>query len=327
MKADLNEVTTPALRARLGVVSSYQPSKPSPSRPVQMVPIKPLPEGSIDLGTMDNRLPFGLDLEKLFAGRLLIQGTSGAGKSWLLRKLLEESAGLVQQIVLDPEHEFRSLAELLDYPIAEGHRIDLNGAMQLADRVRESRQSIVIDLAALERDRQMIFIATFLAALINSPEQHWYPAIVAIDEAHLFAPLGGQGFEGPQVRKQSVSAVVDLMSRGRKRGLVGVLSTQRLARLSKSVASEVGNFLIGKNTLDLDIRRSAETIGWATRRAFDRLPLLHPGEFVAVGPAFLPDTPMVVSIGPVKSSAFRGRSGNRQAGGAWRGRGGGTSRP
>ena len=40
-----------------------------------------------------------LDLEELLATRLLVQGNSGSGKSHLLRRLLEGSAGLVQQIV------------------------------------------------------------------------------------------------------------------------------------------------------------------------------------------------------------------------------------
>jgi hypothetical protein len=128
----------------------------------------------------------------------------------------------------------------------------------------------------------------------------WHPALVAVDEAHLFAPWGSQGQESSAVRKASIAAVVDLMSRGRKRGLAGVLATQRLARLSKSVVSEVHNFLIGINTLDLDVKRAAETIGWEVRKAYDRLPTLTPGEFVASGPAFSL-SPVEVLIGEVKS--------------------------
>ncbi len=123
---------------------------------------------------------------------------------------------------------------------------------------------------------------------------------MAIDEAHLLAPYGVQGYEAASVRKASVAAIADLMARGRKRGLVGIIATQRLARLSKSVVSEATNFLIGVNTLDLDIRRAAETIGWDARRAFDRLPVLSPGDFVAVGPAFA-NAPLVATIGSVRS--------------------------
>ena len=66
------------------------------------------------------------------------------------------------------------------------------------------------------------------------------------------------------------------------------------------MASEAVNFLVGLNTLDLDIRRAAETIGWDARRAFDRLPMLEPGDFVAVGPAFS-RSPCVLRVGTVET--------------------------
>ncbi|MDE0933288.1 MAG: DUF87 domain-containing protein, partial [Novosphingopyxis baekryungensis] len=50
-----------------------------------------------------------VDIEELLASRLLVQGNSGSGKSHLLRRLLEESAKLVQQVVIDPEGDFASL--------------------------------------------------------------------------------------------------------------------------------------------------------------------------------------------------------------------------
>ena len=60
----------------------------------------------------------GLDLQKLIEGKLLIQANSGGGKSWLLRRILEQSHGKVQQIVLDPEGEFGTLREKFDYILA-----------------------------------------------------------------------------------------------------------------------------------------------------------------------------------------------------------------
>ena len=54
--------------------------------------------------------PITIDIEELLATRLLVQGNSGSGKSHLLRRLLEESASIVQQIVIDPEGDFVTLA-------------------------------------------------------------------------------------------------------------------------------------------------------------------------------------------------------------------------
>jgi DNA helicase HerA-like ATPase len=48
-----------------------------------------------------------IDVEELLATRLLVQGNSGSGKSHLLRRILEQSASVVQQVVIDPEGRFR----------------------------------------------------------------------------------------------------------------------------------------------------------------------------------------------------------------------------
>lgn len=259
-----------------------------------------LNDGEINLGTLDTGGSLGIDLPKLVNGRLLIQGSSGAGKSWTLRRLLEQTVGLIQQIVIDPEGEFSHFAEANGLVVIDAGRLDTYSLGVTARRAREMRLSLLLDVSDLDREEQMITVTAFICALIDAPREHWFPCMVAIDEAHLFAPFGGQASESTIIRKSSIAALTDLMSRGRKRGLVGVLATQRIARMAKSVISEAHNFLIGLNTLDLDIRRAAETIGWDARRAFDRLPMLEPGNFVSVGPAFN-RSPAVALIGSVKT--------------------------
>src|SRR3984957_19584009 len=287
--------------AMRGVVS-YDDSPAKPVEAVKPAVAMPLDPNSIILGKLDinKSIDVSLNIEKLLEGRLLIQGASGAGKSWTLRRLLEQSAGRIQQIVIDPEGEFRSLADELGYLYIEGHKLKGSALAEMARRARANRISMVVDLSDARREEQMRAVAAICHALVECPQEMWPPALVAIDEAHLFAPWGTQGQESSAVRKASIAAMVDLMSRGRKRGLAGVLATQRLARLSKSVVSEVHNFLIGVNTLDLDVKRAAETIGWDMRKAYDRLPALTPGEFGATGPAFSVG-PAQLLIGEVRS--------------------------
>ena len=52
---------------------------------------------AIEMGTTRTGEPGLIDLAELLATRLLVQGNSGSGKSHLLRRLLEQSAPLVQQ--------------------------------------------------------------------------------------------------------------------------------------------------------------------------------------------------------------------------------------
>lgn len=53
-----------------------------------------------------NLKPVSFDLASLLESRLLVQANSGGGKSVMLRYLLEQTYGEVQQIVLDVEDEF-----------------------------------------------------------------------------------------------------------------------------------------------------------------------------------------------------------------------------
>ncbi len=257
--------------------------------------------GHVLLGHDEHGHEVGLALSAILAGRLLVQGNSGAGKSWLRRRLGEQCAISLPIVVIDPEGEFDTLAELLDWPIIHGDRLSLSAMEAAAQRCRAHRLSAVVNFAGVARTRQMMAATSFLRALVQAPREDWHAQVVAVDEAHIFAPYGDQDGAPPSVRKESITALVDLMSRGRKRGLGSVIFTQRLARLSKSVVSEVANALVGRNTLDLDIRRAAELIGWDARRAFDRLPEFQPGQFVATGPGFT-SSPAIVRIGPVNST-------------------------
>ena len=64
----------------------------------------------IIIGTRDGA-PAVIDLDLLLATRLLIQAGSGGGKSWALRRLMEQAFGKVQIICIDPEGEFSTMRE------------------------------------------------------------------------------------------------------------------------------------------------------------------------------------------------------------------------
>ena len=74
----------------------------------------------ITIGHESSGKPVEFDIEELLATRLLVQGNSGSGKSHLLRRLLEESAGMVQQVVIDPEGDFPSLADEFGHVVIDG---------------------------------------------------------------------------------------------------------------------------------------------------------------------------------------------------------------
>ena len=253
---------------------------------------------SITIGHDGTGKPVDFDIEELLATRLLVQGNSGSGKSHLLRRLLEESAGLVQQVVIDPEGDFPSLAEEFGHVVIDGAAYSGAEIEALARRIREHRASVVLDLDGLEVEQQIRCAAQFLTALFDAPREHWYPALVVVDEAQMFAPSAA-GEMAEDTRRMTLSAMTNLMCRGRKRGLAGIVATQRLAKLAKNVAAEASNFLMGRTFLDIDMVRAADLLGMERRQA-ERIRELERGHFLALGPA-ITRLPIACKIGPVKT--------------------------
>ncbi len=258
---------------------------------------------SIDMGSAPGDVPAEMDLEELLATRLLVQGNSGSGKSHLLRRLLEKSAPWVQQVIIDPEGDFVTLADRFGHVVVDAADHKEAGLQQIAGRVRQHRVSVVLNLENLETERQMRHAAAFLGGLFDADRDFWYPILVVVDEAQMFAPTAS-GDVSDEARKASLGAMTNLMCRGRKRGLAGVIATQRLAKLAKNVAAEASNFLMGRTFLDIDMQRAADLLGMDRKQA-EQFRDLERGQFVALGPA-VSRRPLKVRIGEVETAARAG---------------------
>lgn len=253
----------------------------------------------IDMGTVSGGQPAKLDIEELLATRLLVQGNSGSGKSHLLRRLLEQSAPWVQQVIIDPEGDFVTLSDKYGHVVVDGERTEAELA-GIANRIRQHRVSCVLTLEGLDIEQQMRAAAAFLNGMFDAEREYWFPVLVVVDEAQMFAPSVG-GDVSEDARKMSLGAMTNLMCRGRKRGLAGVIATQRLAKLAKNVAAEASNFLMGRTFLDIDMARAADLLGMDRRQA-EMFRDLKRGNFVALGPA-LSRRPLPIVIGRVETSA------------------------
>lgn len=224
---------------------------------------------------------YPIDLPVLLETRLLVQANSGGGKSWLLRRLLEQTAPHVQQLVIDPEGEFSTLREKFDYVIAAPHDGDALAAPKtaalLARRLLETGVSAILDIYDLKAHERQAFVRLFLDALVNAPRNLWHPCMVVVDEAHVFCPQHGSA--------EASQSVIDVATRGRKRGQCLVLATQRLSKLHKDTAAEMLNKLIGRTALDVDVKRAADELGMNAKDAMMELRSLLPGQFYAFGPA------------------------------------------
>jgi hypothetical protein len=240
-----------------------------------------------------------IDLQKLMKTRMLIEASSGGGKSWLMRKLMEDFFGYVPQFVIDPEGEFSSLREKFGFILVTAERdddanlmgdveADPSTAEALAITLLRTHASAVIDISELSIPDRQKFVKNFLEALVNAPRDLRYPAIVWIDEAHDYAGEAGHARKSER-ETDSLNAVRDLASKGRKRGLCLILATQRLSKLSKDVAFELKNYMVGNTNGDIDQDRAADILGFTGKEGTAQrheLRFLDPGIFWASGPVF-----------------------------------------
>lgn len=259
----------------------------APSAPI--VPTKPPPrtirEGEILLGNASNGDQIGISLPKLIEGRLLIQGNSGAGKSMLLRRLFEQTWGKVQQVLIDVDGEFSTIADKFDVAVVDATEIKRVGGASLGLHLRQHRYSAILDLSDATAEDRFIIAADLVTALVDAPAELWHPMLLLIDEAQSLAPRYDPGDVEAEIRKRTIRALADVMTRGRKRGIAGVVATSRIAETSTPIIAKPTNIVVGRTIFDRDIERAGDVLGFTAGHS-RALRTLTDGEFIGIGPAF-----------------------------------------
>ncbi len=227
-----------------------------------------------------------INLPTFVDSRALICANSGGGKSYAVRKILEESSNKVMSIILDVEGEFRTLREKFDFLLIgnEGDvKLNMKSARMIPKKIMELEVSTIIDISDLKRSERIKYVKDFLEGLMELPRKgendisYWKPCLIVLDEAHLLA--------GQQEKQDSCSSVIDLMTRGRKRGYCGILCTQRISKLHKDAVAEANNIMIGRTGLDIDMKRASEILGFTSKQDMLSLRDLEAGEFYVFGTA------------------------------------------
>jgi hypothetical protein len=254
---------------------------------------------NITIGKVDGKkTAVKIDLRVLKQTRLLITADSGGGKTYLMKKIVEEAKPQIPIHIIDPEGEFSPLRELFDFfLIAKGGDTPpvVGLAKAQAQKFLELRASVICDIYELKPSQRHEWVKEYLEGLIEAPKAMRHPCLVIVDEAHLFAPETGKSV--------AADAMADLASRGRKRGLILIVATQRLAKLNKDVTSEMLNRLIGPTFEDVNRKRAAEVLGVLkenTQAFFEQIRLLEPGHFFALGRAISKKL-ICVKIGAIRT--------------------------
>lgn len=168
-------------------------------------------------------------------------GDSGAGKTAFAR--------LIAETVHDAKHRFCAIdlkndwwglkssadgaSEGIPAVVFGGPRRDVqlfDGAGEVvAETVASIEQSVILDLDAMSKARQIRFLTAFLSRLY---EVNRHPLLLICDEADRYAPQKPMSPEAIM----SLSASEDVCRRGRKRGIGQMWLTQRTAVLNKNIS-------------------------------------------------------------------------------------------
>jgi hypothetical protein len=226
-----------------------------------------------------------VDIDTLLVTRMLIQADSGGGKTWLMRVLAEQFFGKVQVIIIDPEGEFATLREKYGYVlVGKGGETpaDTRSAALLAHRLLELKASAVCDIYEMKSQQRHTWVRLFLEAMIDAPKNLWHPCVVIVDEAHIFCPEKGKG------ESEASQSMVDLCTRGRKRGYCAIFATQRLSVLNKDASGMLLNRLIGPTFESGNVERAIKELNVAkdeVEQFRTEIKTLDPGHFYAFGRA------------------------------------------
>ena len=232
--------------------------------------------------------------------RCAVAASSGGGKSYLVNVIIEELRKLgVPVLVIDPEGEYRSLAELGGVMVAGrmGHVvIGSKGWIKQILEWLEAGLGVVVDFYKVNRLVMYGLYVELLSGLVerwrSRREKGEHEAMMlVVEEAHIFAPQ-------KRVRSQeAVEITIEISQRGRKDGINSIFATQRPNALEKDALSQSNIRFIGRLEEDNDFEAVRSILprqyldpkrgGRVLPMRLETLQGLNTGEFfVRIGPDF-----------------------------------------
>lgn len=252
-------------------------------------------------------------IQDIISSRVLWEGDSGSGKSHGMTRMIEETDGLAQRIVIDLEGEYFPLKDNYTFllvakttetvkPNVELNVDDDIYIEKLVRKMLEKSIDSIIDLSEVPGDATH-FLNEFQKAVFKYAKLMKRPLLIFVDEAHVFAPEKGQGTE------ESLKAMKELAKRGRKRGIGLICGTQAIADFSKDVVRQLRLRFIGNCTYDHDVKAAAHFLGFAKDRESELRDLGEEHHFFVGGKGITvggkkPKEVIKIQVGPNKTKLF-----------------------
>jgi DNA helicase HerA-like ATPase len=229
--------------------------------------------------------------------RDIVMAASGNGKSYLMGVILEECLDRgTLTVIFDPEGETHTLKERYPSMLIVGGEHDMakldmedlpdDTVDALVKHILIKRIPVIFDLSEMDetKDQQLFFTKIVLSFFHQKNLANPCSTVkIVVDEAHTFAPQNGgeicmKAFKG----KNSLTALILLAKRGRKRGLNIMCATQRPQSISKDVVTQCNRYFLGHVMAEQDLRAMSAPLSQAGILP-EQLKILKPGEFYFSG--------------------------------------------
>jgi len=228
-----------------------------------------------------------LDLERIIGQCIAILGIRGSGKSNTAGVIFEELLrNSYPMSIVDIEGEYFGLKESYEVLVVgtgEGVDIEIDAdcAGEIAQVSMEQNVPVVLDLSGFLSDERTELLKAYLSSLWNLAGRLRRPYIIGIEEAHEFIPQG--------VKTELKEMIARIALRGRKRGLGGIIVSQRSAKVDKDVLSQAGILFLHRVVHEVDMRVYGELLPWRKSEVKEIIGSLDTGDCIYInGDSILP---------------------------------------
>jgi hypothetical protein len=237
--------------------------------------------------TLDISRDLDFDLEGIIGQCVAILGIRGSGKSNTAGVIFEELLRhRYPMSIVDIEGEYFGLKEKYEVLVVgtgDGVEIEIDAdcAGEIAQVSMEENVPVVLDLSGFLSDERTELLKAYLSSLWNLAGTLRRPYIIGIEEAHEFIPQG--------VKTELKEMIARIALRGRKRGLGGIIVSQRSAKVDKDVLSQAGMLFLHRVVHEVDMRVYAELLPWRKNEVKEIVNSLDTGDCIYVnGDKILP---------------------------------------
>lgn len=229
---------------------------------------------------LDTKHLLHFDIDTMASTGMALLGISRSGKTNTAFVILEELlANKTAMTIVDIEGEYWTLANTYDILVcgrSEHCTMDITteNAADIAYNSMESGTAVILDLSEHEMKECHEILCEYMTALWVASGKIKRPYQIVLEEAHEWIP------EGSKTPEKDV--LIRIALRGLKRKLALMVVSQRSAKVSKDILSQIGLLFLHRAVHPVDLNVYKSLIPWTAPVVERTVGELQPGQAVVV---------------------------------------------